>query len=413
MKDKEKLGKNPIRTLVVEDSPDDFHSIQEMLTETKAENIKLSWVDCLSKGLEYPSMDDMDIVLLDLSLPDSQGLETFTKLHERIPSVPIVVLSGVASRMIAIMAVKEGAQDYLVKGQINGELLVRSIHYSIERKKTEKKLEEANEMVRKANECLEERVKERTAEVEKLLHQKDEFVNQLSHDLKTPLGPIINLLPLVMKRGDDPESKEMLEVISRNAGFMKSLVMKAVELAQLNAPKTEMSMEDTNLLNEVNSIIEKNKLFFKDNNTEVRNNLDNDTIVRADKLRLEQLFNHLFTNAIKYSKDGGSTVTIDVKNDGDFVTVSVKDTGIGMTGEQLDHIFEEFYKADDARHDFDSNGLGLSICKCIVKKHGGKIWAESPGEGKGTTMFFTIPSSSVKSIKNEQILPNGRNDGGS
>ena len=148
-KESKRVDKKLIKTLVIEDSPDDFHSIQEMLTETKAENIKLSWVDCLSKGLEYPSMDDMDIVLLDLSLPDSQGLETFTKLHERIPSVPIVVLSGVASRMIAIMAVKEGAQDYLVKGQINGELLVRSIHYSIERKKTERKIEQQNIKLKK------------------------------------------------------------------------------------------------------------------------------------------------------------------------------------------------------------------------------------------------------------------------
>ena len=71
----------------------------------------------------------------------------------------------------------------------------------------------------------------------------------------------------------------------------------------------------------------------------------------------------------------------------------VKDTGLGMNNDQLNHVFDEFYKADKARHDFESSGLGLSICKRIVEKHGGRIWAESPGNNRGTTMFFTIPKS--------------------
>ena len=71
-----------------------------------------------------------------------------------------------------------------------------------------------------------------------------------------------------------------------------------------------------------------------------------------------------------------------------------------MTREELNHIFEEFYKADWSRHDHESSGLGLSICKIIVKKHGGRIWAESPGKRKGTTVFFTIPSSSKEDMMN-------------
>jgi len=75
---------------------------------------------------------------------------------------------------------------------------------------------------------------------------------------------------------------------------------------------------------------------------------------------------------------------------------------MGMNEEQLSHIFDEFYKADWSRHDFDSSGLGLPICKRIVEKHGGKIWVESEGEGKGTTMFFTLPTSSEKQKDKEQ-----------
>ncbi|MDY6964441.1 MAG: PAS domain S-box protein [Halobacteriota archaeon] len=105
----------------------------------------------------------------------------------------------------------------------------------------------------------------------------------------------------------------------------------------------------------------------------------------------KEIIDNLISNAVKYSYEGGGTITINSKNCDDFVIVSVKDTGVGMAGEELSQIFDEFYKADASRHDLDSSGLGLSICKRIVEKQGGKIWAESSGEGKGSTFYFTIP----------------------
>jgi len=154
-------------------------------------------------------------------------------------------------------------------------------------------------------------------------------------------------------------------------------------------------MEVANLLDEVNDVIENNELLFEENSIEIDNKISDKTIIKADKLKLTELFDNLFSNSVKYSPDGG-TITIDAKQDTDFVTVSIKDTGMGMTDEQLSHIFDEFYKVDEARHDFYSSGIGLSICERIVEKHGGKIWAESKGEGKGMTMFFTLPISSKK-----------------
>jgi len=127
----------------------------------------------------------------------------------------------------------------------------------------------------------------------------------------------------------------------------------------------------------------------------IDNKIKDNLVVKADKLRLEELFDNLMVNAVKYSPKGG-IITIDAKEDRDFVRISIKDTGIGMNEDQLNHIFKEFYKTDQSRHDFDSSGLGLPICKSIVEKHGGKIWAESSGLGKGTKMEFTIP----KSLKN-------------
>jgi len=261
-------------------------------------------------------------------------------------------------------------------------------------------LEQAEREIKELNEDLEQRVKERTTEVENLLNQKDEFVNQLGHDLKNPLGPLINLLPIIEEQETNPESKEMFEVINRNVNYIKNLVTKTIQLARLNAPSTELSVEDTTLLDEINKVIERSKLLFEENNIKVESGINKNIMVKADKLRLEELFDNLIGNSVKYSQNGGN-ITIDAKDDGKFVVVSVKDEGVGMTSEQLDHIFEEFYKVDESRHDFNSSGLGLSICKRIVEKHGGNIWAESKGKGKGTIMFFTIPASNKKTSRTD------------
>jgi len=119
-------------------------------------------------------------------------------------------------------------------------------------------------------------------------------------------------------------------------------------------------------------------------------------MVKADKLRFRELFENLASNAIKYTPKGGETVTIDAKKEKKHVEVSVKDTGIGMNKRQIKRVFDEFYKADRSRHELESSGLGLSICKRIVEKHGGKIWVESKGLGKGSTFYFTLESGEME-----------------
>jgi PAS domain S-box-containing protein len=248
----------------------------------------------------------------------------------------------------------------------------------------------AKEELSSLNKNLEKKVKERTVEIERLLKQKDEFIGQLGHDLKTPLTPMMTLLPLLRTQMKDAKSVEMLDTVIRNVHFMKDLVIETIDLTGINSTNMEFSIEDIDLLSEVNNIIKNNKILLEDNNFKVENKINENIIIEADKLRFEEIFNNLISNAIKYTPENGSTITIDAKKGKDFVTISMSDMGIGMTEEQLRYIFDEFYKADGSRHDLYSHGLGLSICKNIVEKHGGKIWAESPGNGKGSTFYFTF-----------------------
>jgi diguanylate cyclase (GGDEF)-like protein len=127
--------------LLIEDNPGDARLIEEMLAEEPAAPFQLNCVDRLSRGLEFLSSQKTELLLLDLSLPDSHGLETFSRVYAHSPKVPIIVLTGNDDHALALLAVKSGAQDYLFKGKLDRELLVRSMQYSIERKRYQEELE--------------------------------------------------------------------------------------------------------------------------------------------------------------------------------------------------------------------------------------------------------------------------------
>ena len=257
-------------------------------------------------------------------------------------------------------------------------------------KQTQLELQNAHNQLTRINKELEIKVEERTAEIKHLLDQKDDFINQLGHDLKNPLGPLMNLIPILSSQNTDPKNKEIFDILDRNINYMQNLVVKTIQLASLNSPTTKLNYEDISLLDEINNVIDQNKYLFIDNNIKVKNNITENLIITADKLRIAEVFNNLINNSVKYSKESGEII-FNIKYDDNFVTVSVEDDGMGMTEKQKNRIFDEFYKADTSRHDFDSSGLGLPICKRIVEKHGGRIWVESKGIGKGAIFYFTIP----------------------
>jgi len=286
------------------------------------------------------------------------------------------------------------------------QLMILIVDDITKTKATERELKISQLLLLSLIQNLEKKVKKRTKKIEELLQQKNEFINRLGHDLKNPLGPLINLIPLLLKNETDAHKKQILTVINRNANYMKNLITKTIELSQLSLGKTHLHFEQLNLTEICNESLLRYTHLIEDKNINVINQLPQCLTITADRFRLKELFDNILTNAIKHSLQNG-TILITNSSTETTVTMSIKDTGIGMNKQQLTHVFDEFYKADPARHDFKSCGLGTSIMKWIVEKHGGHIKIESEGLGKGTTVTFTLQ----KSPSNEKLQNNKLKNG--
>ena len=260
----------------------------------------------------------------------------------------------------------------------------------------ERKLRETEQKLNEFNRNLEQRVIERTVEVNRLLLHKTRFIDNLSHDLGTPLTPLITLLPAIKNEVSDPKVKELVDTCIRNAEYIRRVVNNTRKLAEVSS--TDFLLKKESLFDIVNELQKKYEVIFNSCNIKVENNISKDVFIKTEKSKLMDLFDHISSNAVNSMPDGGA-LTFESKtiqrNNETFIQISVSDTGVGLTREQTDHLFDEFYKVDDSRHKLDSTGLGLTICKNIVEKHGGKIWADSHGEGTGATIHFTLPSPEV------------------
>ena len=295
-----------------------------------------------------------------------------------------------------IFKTKEG-KEIAVEGNINGLfkegkfVSTRAIFRDItQRKKTETELNTAHTMLQNVNQQLENMVKERTTQIQNLLIQKDQFIGQLGHDLKTPLSILVNILPMINEAVKNPEVKEDCTIALRNVNYIKHLVVETLQIAELSSPNLVLDKKPINLKTLITEVVNDNLPISKEKNIRVINLIFNDIILPLDELKIKEVLYNLLSNALNFTPDDG-TITFDTRDTGDnTVTVEVRDTGIGMTYDQLKKVFTDFYKADISRHNLGGSGLGLGICKRIVEKHGGRMWAESGGAGKGSQFYFKL-----------------------
>ena len=248
---------------------------------------------------------------------------------------------------------------------------------------------------------LELRVQERTKELSRALqeiHQisnrKSEFVSAVSHELRTPLTSIKGYASLLVggKLGKIPgEVKERLERINHHANELTKLIDNLLDISRIESGRIELKLELLDLRLSTNSVIDLLNPQIKEKNIKVKNAMpENLSKVRGDRNQIERTFINLIGNAIKFvPKNGKVEITAEeIKN---FIQVDIKDSGIGISKEDLPLLFNEFFRADNpVNQKLKGTGLGLSLVKYIIEAHEGKIWAESR-LGKGSTFSFTLP----------------------
>ncbi len=255
----------------------------------------------------------------------------------------------------------------------------------------------AEEQLTVLNQTLETQVEMRTFEVRQLLRQKDQFVNQLGHDLKTPLTPMVGLLPMVDSRCSDPEARRMLSLVTENVEYMRELVERTLVLARLNSPSFRLQCKPVNLVHLTRSCVAAMGDRFSRQGITVSNDVVEPIVFEADPLRMKEVLLNVLSNAVQAMPDGG-TLTIQASQDTESVTLSIYDTGVGMTPEHAARAFEEFFKVDSSRHDRSSTGLGLSICRQVIDKHHGTIWLESLGLGEGASVHIVLPNAQPECV---------------
>jgi K+-sensing histidine kinase KdpD len=381
------VSKNTIRILLIEDNEVDARLIQEYLRDTPCPEdevsyamFDLTWKKNLSSGLEFLTTTDVDAVLLDLNLPDSFGLETFSRVHKEKPKITILILTGLSDRELAVKAVREGAGDYLVKGEVDDRLLRRSISYAIERKKSEEEL-----ILAQNN--LEKKVHERTIELKERYDEIEQLVYAISHDLILPLVTIKGFLGYLKKdiaSGGRQRIEIDLGLIGDAVERMETLLVRALDVSSIGklsnnrerVPYGEIVQEALRLATD------------KISSSKAGITIANDfPVVNVDRSRMVDVLVNLIENSIRYA-DNTEPLRIEIGHqakDGETVFF-VKDDGPGIDTLLQKDIFRLFYGSCDV----ENSHAGLALSRRIIEVHGGRMWIESVAN-EGCAVYFTIP----------------------
>ncbi len=412
-----------ISLLLIEDNPGDARLVREHLFEASgAQRFEVTNAPSLAGGIASLKQGEMPtIVLLDLSLPDSFGLETLARWLAAAPALPVIVLTGSDDEALAVNAVREGAQDYLVKGRIDGGLLVQAIRYAIERKKVEEDLrlaktglelrvEERTAELREINARMQGEIAERTLaqhqaaellkreqaarlEVEAANRSKDEFLAILSHELRTPLNAILGWAE-ILRTGEQTREEviEGVKVIERNARSQARLVEDVLEVSRIICGKIRLNLGRVDLVAVIDAALASAHPTASAKGITLRQLVEPlPSFSPGDADRLQQVVWNLISNAIKFTPRDGE-VTVRARQDETHTEIEVSDTGIGIQPDFLPFVFDRFRQSDASiTRSHGGLGLGLSISRHLVEMHGGALSAASSGEGKGATFTISLP----------------------
>ena len=362
--------------LVVDDEESVATTIEAIL---KMDGHDVTAVTSGAEAVRLLNERQYDVVLTDLRLGDMDGVDILREVQRTSPDTAAIMLTGYASLESAVAALRSGAYDYLMKPS-DVEELRATVNRAIERRALRRRLLELEEVDR----------------------LKTQFLSMASHELRTPLTAVSGFIQVARRRitraaeNDDgvdwkheaTRAAETLELAQRQSRRLGRLVDELLDVSRLQLGRIELHQSQLDLVGCVREVIERMELPQASHTFTLETSADT-ALVLADQDRIDQVFENLIGNAVKYSPAGG-TVTVAMAVDGSEVHVSISDQGIGISADELENVFNIFYRSPDPRAGHVGGlGLGLYISREIVKRHGGRLWAESGTNG--STFHVALP----------------------
>jgi signal transduction histidine kinase len=380
-----------LQVLLVEDNAGDARLLREMFSKERAGSFELTHLLRMSEAVVHLAKGGVDVVLLDLGLPDGHGLDTVRRAHAVAPGVPVIVLTGLDDEALAAAAMAEGAQDYLIKGQIENRALPRALRHAIERYRMQRETEllRTNQM-----------------------QFKDEFLSHVSHELRSPLTAIYQFVTILLDRlaGElEPKQHQYLEIVLRNVKQLQSMINDLLEVTRMQAGKLTIEVQATSVADAIGYAVNTLQGAADAKGINLSADVGSESqplpAACADPMRLQQILVILIDNAIKFTPASG-VVRVRARvleANPTLLLLEVSDNGCGISPHLTERIFERLYQAaDPATAGRTGLGLGLYICKELVTRQGGRIWVEK-ATVQGAVFCVTLPVFSLLYMVNSVV----------
>ncbi|ETX01546.1 MAG: hypothetical protein ETSY1_06980 [Candidatus Entotheonella factor] len=397
------MSKKPLQILIIDDSPADREICCHLLREHPEYDFTFLCASSGRSGLDLCQSAQPDCVLVDYLLPDLDGIAFLAALDTDLTTLPfpIIMLTGYGSEMIVAEAMRAGAADYLPKDLLSAKSLGSAVTHAVEKHQLRRAVEEQRRLLWRTN-----------AELRRRNEEICSFYHMLSHELKTPLTAVREFVAIVIDGLAGPindTQREYLSIAKESCDQMTLGLNDLLDVARLDTGKLNIEPSLTAMATVVKQAVTMMSPMARsvaiDLSYQVEPALPD---LMMDARRIMQVLTNLIGNALKFTAAGGQ-VTVRVNQlppEQDGVLVSVQDTGRGIAPELRSRIFERLYQAREEDEVFEGGlGLGLYICREVIKLHRGEIWVEST-PGQGSTFLFTLPpygASTISDRKKEEI----------
>jgi signal transduction histidine kinase len=370
-----------IEVLFIDDEESIIDGVQRLFIR---EPYGISATTSVSQAREILAKEKIKVVVSDYRMPDISGVKFLREVKEKYPDIVKVLFTGYTDFSAAEEAINVGEVYRFISKPWKTLELLSTIRQCIEHYNlivTGKAHKEELEFTNKKLKAM--------YEIQK------EFTSTASHELRTPLASIKTAIDLVIKRIVGEINQEQEEVLGRaksNVDRLKRLIDDILDLSRMEEGKYQLNFMMNDIHQVIQEVAEAQKDVAQSRGLYIKTNFDAQVSkVPFDRDRMIQVFNNLLNNAIKFTKEGGVTVSTQDRSQENHIVISVKDTGKGIAEADISKLFQKFQQIESAeKNEAGGTGLGLAICKEIISRHGGKIWVESK-PGAGTTFNFVLP----------------------